>query len=160
MKNLLKELDKLSESIDKQLRETVDELATVALNNVELAIAMTQTINKNSIEIQNYKIDIVEQAFAGRRKKFYNIVDTEINETIHTDLALFETALALVKSHIKGLSGTIIELEMHDMEYCNALYEVYMYKNKPSLINDIALAKIDNSKRKLSEAKQKIIKKL
>ena len=160
MKNLLKELDNLSYKIDKQLRETVDELATVALKDVELAIAMSQSVTENSIEVHTYRIDIVEHSFAGRTKKFYNIVDTEINEIIHEELALFETALALVKSHIKGLSSVITELEKHDMDYRNALYEVYMYKNKPTMITDIALAKIDNAKRKVFESKQKIIKKL
>lgn len=160
MKDLLKELDKLSHAIDKQLRETVDDLAKDALKDVELAIAMTQTVKENSIEVQNYRIDIVEHDFAGRKKKFYNIVDTELNETLQEELGLFETALAMTKSYMLGKINTIKELEIHDMEYCNALYEVYMHKNKKHLSEDISLAKIDNATRKLTEAKQKIIRKL
>ena len=160
MRDLLKELDKLSHAIDKQLRETVDDLAKEALKDVELAIAMTQTVTENSLEVQNYRIDIVEHEFAGRKKKFYNIIDTEINETLQTELGLFETALAMVKAYMLGKSNTIQELENHDMEYCNALYEVYMHKNKKYVLEDISLAKIDNATRKLQEAKQKIIRKL
>jgi hypothetical protein len=160
MKDLLKELDKLSHAIDKQLRETVDDLAKEALKDVELAIAMTQTVKENSVEVQNYRIDIVEHEFAGRKKKFYNIIDTEINETLQEELGLFETALAMTKAYILGKVNTIAELETHDMEYCNALYEVYMHKSKTHLSEDISLAKIDNATRKLKEAKQKIIRKL
>jgi len=116
MKDLLKELNKLSYAIDKQLRETVDDLAKEALKDVELAIAMTQTVTENSLEVQNYRIE--------------------------------------------GKSNTIQELENHDMEYCNALYEVYMHKNNKYVLEDISLAKIDNATRKLQEAKQKIIRKL
>jgi len=160
MKDLLKELDKLSHVIDKQLREAVDDLAKEALKDVELSIAMTQVVTENSIEVQNYRVDIVEHDFAGRKKKFYNIIDTEINETLQTELGLFETALAMVKAYMLGKSNTILELEKHDLDYCNALYEVYMYKNKPYLSEDISLAKIDNATRKLQEAKRKIIRKL
>jgi ACT domain-containing protein len=160
MKNLINKFSKISHIIDKQLHDTVDDLAKIAITDVELAIAMNQVINENSLEVHNYKVEIVERRFADRNKKFYNIIDTEINETLQNELALFETALAMIKAYMLGKASAILELEAHDMEYRNALYEVYMYKNRNFLSEEIILAKVDHAKQRLSDAKQKIIRKL
>ena len=55
-----------------------------------------------------------------------------------------------------------IDIEKADMEYNNALYEVYMFKSKAKdrFNEDVMLAKMSNAKRKMAEAKSKIMQKL
>ena len=63
---------------------------------------------------------------------------------------------------MKNQNNRVKELEKADMEYNNALYEVYMFKSKAkSRFNeDVMLAKMSNAKRKLAQAKSKILEKL
>ena len=117
-------------------------------------------VNENSVSIQNYRIDIVLLPFAGKQKRFYNIVEDE--KIIHRELALFETAMGIVKNLMLGKNAKVKDLEKLDVEYNNSLYEVYMYKTKAkkSINEDVMLAKMSQAQHKLSEAKSKILQKL
>jgi len=148
-------LNKL-ENVDKTTRI----IAERAEKDVELNMAINQQFTESSVSVQNYRIDIVLQSFAGRQKKFYNVV--EGNQILYKELALFETAMGLVKKLMTGKSGSD-NLVRYDTDYCNNLYEVYMHNNrikKGSINEDVALAKLDRAKQKMYEAKNKILKKL
>ena len=64
MFDILNKLDK----VDKTTRMVAEN----AENDVELKMAITQNITETSISVQNYRIDIVLQEFAGKQKRFYN----------------------------------------------------------------------------------------
>jgi hypothetical protein len=148
-------LNKL-ENVDKTTRI----IAERAEKDVELNMAINQQFNESSVSVQNYRIDIVLQSFAGRQKKFYNVV--EGNQILYKELALFETAMGVVKKLMTGKSGSD-DLVRYDTDYCNNLYEVYMHNSriKTGKINeDVAHAKLDRAKQKMYEAKNKILKKL
>ena len=151
----------LKEILLQQVEETSQALNEAANSDVNLKVAMTQTVTPDSITIQNYRIDIISEEFAGRKKNFYNIVEN--NEVIHRDLALFETAMSIVKRYIAHNGSNIDALEKLDMEYCNALYETWMHQSrakKGGINEDIALAKAGAAKSKVAEAKRKIMKRL
>lgn len=153
MFDILNKLDK----VDKTTRMVAEN----AEHDVELKMAITQKVNENSISVQNYRIDIVLQEFAGRQKKFYNIVEGDL--ILHRELALFETAMGVVKKLMTNKNGGIDDLVNFDKEYANNLYEVYMHNSriKTGKINeDVAQAKLDRAKQKMYEAKNKILKKL
>lgn len=152
MFNILSKL----ENVDKTTRI----IAERAEKDVELNMAINQQFNESSVSVQNYRIDIVLQSFAGRQKKFYNVV--EGNQILYKELALFETAMGVVKKLMTGKSGSD-DLVRYDTDYCNNLYEVYMHNSrikKGSINEDVAQAKLDRAKQKMYEAKNKILKKL
>lgn len=136
-------------------------VAERADKDIDLKVAINSKVTENSVSVQNYRIDIVLQEFAGKQKKFYNIV--EGNKIIHQELALFETAMGVVKNLMGNKSSKVTELVRYDYDYANSLYEVYTHNSriKSGKINeDIAVAKLSNSKEKMQQAKNKILQKL
>ncbi len=131
-----------------------------AKNNVDLRVAMTQQTQENSVSVGQYRIEITQEQFATKRKNFYNIY--EHNELVFKDIALFESAMGIVKNLMSNKNQKVNEIEKADMAYNNALYEVYMFKSKAKSNHneDVMLAKMSNAKRKMAEAKAKIMQKL
>jgi hypothetical protein len=158
-------LSKLQGANPRMMNEKVEIAATdlmeAAERDVDLQVAMTSTIDESSVTVQNYRIDIVLNEFAGREKRFYNVVETSTNKIIHQELALFETAMGIVKKYMTGKSG-VKELEHYDTQYTTALHEVWTHnaRAKRGINEDIALAKADAAKIKVAEAKRKIMKRL
>lgn len=142
------------------VEQTTKIIAERANSDMDLQMAITQKVTENSISVQNYRIDIVLLPFAGKQKRFYNIV--EGNTIIHQELALFETAMGIVKNLMLGKQQRVTELEKLDVEYNNSLYEVYMFKTKAkkSINEDVMIAKMSQAQTKLYDAKNKILQKL
>lgn len=153
MLNILSKL----ENVDKTTRIVAER----AENDIDLNVALNHRIDENSVSIQNYRVDIVLQPFAGRQKKFYNIVEGDL--ILHRELALFETAMGIVKNLMQNKNNKVHDLVRYDEIYTNNLYEVYMHTSrikKGSINEDIAVAKLDKAKQKMLEAKNKILRKL
>jgi len=140
--------------------KTSKKLNERAEKNVDLRVAMTQKTQDNSISVQQYKIDIEPKPFAGRQKNFYQIY--EHNELLFEDVALFESAMGIVKNLMTNKNKKVEDIERADIAYNNALYEVYMFKSriKTSVNEDVMLAKLSQAQNKLGEAKAKILQKL
>jgi hypothetical protein len=147
--------------VEAKFNAAAEELVESSKTDINLRVAMTQQVSESNVTVQNYRIDIVLNEFAGREKKFYNIVETKTNKIIHRELSLFETAMGIVKKYITGSNG-IEELEQYDTEYGNALYEVWTHHGrvKRGVNEDIAIAKADAAKQRVAEAKRKIMKRL
>jgi hypothetical protein len=148
-------LSKLN-SLDKATKLVAER----AENDIDLNVAINQTVSENSVSVQNYRIDITLQNFGGQQKRFYNIC--EDNNIIHKDIALFETAMGIVKNLILNKHAKVEDLLKADLDYNNALYEVYMYKTKArrAINEDVMLAKMSQAQNRLQNAKQQILKKL
>lgn len=142
------------------VNKTTQIVAERAEHDVDLQMAITQKVTENSVTVQNYKIDIVLQKFGNKQKRFYNIC--EGSNIIHREVALFETAMGIVKNLMLNKNQKVAELLNADLEYNNALYEVYMYKMKlkKALNEDVMLAKLSQAQKKLGEAKAKILRRL
>ena len=137
--------------------KTTKIVAERAERDIDLNVAINQKISENSVTVQNYRIDIVLQKFAGKQKRFYNIC--EDNKIIHKDIALFETAMGIVKNLMLDKHKKVEDLLKEDLNYNNALYEVYMYKTKAkkSINEDVMLAKTSAAQNRLHSAKGKIL---
>ena len=148
-------LSKLN-SVDK----TTKIVAERAEQDIDLNVAINQKITENSVSVQNYRIDIVLQKFGGKQKRFYNICEDK--QILHKDSALFETAMGIVKNLMLNKDSKVNDLVKADLEYNNALYEVYMYKMKArkSINEDVMLAKMSAAQNRLHTAKQNILRKL
>ena len=140
--------------------KTTKIVAERAEQDVDLNIAINQKITENSVSVQNYRIDIVLQKFADKQKRFYNICEDD--KILHKDIALFETAMGIVKNLMLNKNKKVEDLLKADLNYNNALYEVYMYKTKArkSINEDVMLAKMSQAQVRLQNAKQQILQKL
>lgn len=153
MKPRLYDIINTFDKTSKQLNERAD-------TDVDLRVAMTQKTEHNSISVQQYRIDVQSKLFAGHNKNFYYIY--EHNELLYADVALFESAMGIVKNLMRNKSQRVTEIEKADVSYNNALYEVYMYKTKAKkqINEDVMLAKLSQAQNRLHNAKQQILKKL
>tara|TARA_B100001094_G_C17940985_1_gene675585 strand:+ start:129 stop:590 length:462 start_codon:yes stop_codon:yes gene_type:complete len=153
MKPRLYDIINTFDKTSKQLNERAD-------TDVDLRVAMTQKTEHNSISVQQYRIDVQSKPFAGQNKNFYYIY--EHNELLYEDVALFESAMGIVKNLMRNKSQRVTEIEKADVSYNNALYEVYMYKTKAKkqINEDVMLAKLSQAQNRLHNAKQQILKKL
>ena len=152
MLNILKKL----QSVDK----TTKVVAERAERDIDLNLAINQKVTENSISVAKYRIDIVPRSFGQKKKRFYDIYES--NKLLHKDIALFETAMGVVKNLMLNKNQKVEDLIKLDMDYNNSLYEVFMYKSKAknAINEDIMLAKMSQAQNKLYSAKQNILQKL
>ena len=153
--NMLDILKKLH-GVDK----TTKVVAERAERDIDLNLAINQKVTENSISVAKYRIDIVPRSFGQKKKRFYDIYES--NKLLHKDIALFETAMGVVKNLMLNKNQKVEDLIKLDMDYNNSLYEVYMYKSKAktAINEDIMLAKMSQAQNKLYSAKQNILQKL
>jgi len=126
-------------------------------------IAATAVQTHDTIEIAGkYKIELVEKYVIDTvKKKFYNIKDST-DTLVHEDIALFESAMGIVKHLMfKNNTGKIEKIVRLDERYASYLAEAAMYKFKTITLTedykiDVALAKQGNAVSKLTSIKKQI----
>lgn len=150
---MLSILQKLDEATTQVTKEIVKE----SENDIELSAIDKQgnTVRVNNFEITMEKTTIVP----GIRKTFYNI--KEGDEIIHSDLALFETAMGIVKGLLFDNDSKVDRLLELDNRYASSLQEAATYKMKCKTIvesykHDIAMAKQGAAVSKMKEIKKQI----
>ena len=150
---MLSILQKLDEATTQVTKEIVKE----SENDIELSALDKQgnTVRVNNFEITMEKTTIVP----GIRKTFYNI--KEGDEIIHEELALFETAMGIVKGLLFDNSSKVERLLELDNRYASSLQEAATYKMKCKTIvenskHDIAMAKQGAAVSKMKEIKKQI----
>ncbi len=150
---MLSILQKLDEATTQVTKEIVKE----SENDIELSAIDKQgnTVRVNNFEITMEKTTIVP----GIRKTFYNIKDG--NEVIHKELALFETAMGIVKGLLFDNDSKVDRLLELDNRYASSLQEAATYKMKCKTIvesykHDIAMAKQGAAVSKMKEIKKQI----
>lgn len=150
---MLSILQKLDEATTKVTKEIVKE----SENDIELS-----AINKkgDTVSVNNYEITMEKTTIVpGIRKTFYNIKDG--NEVIHKELALFETAMGIVKGLLFDNNSKVERLLELDNRYASTLQEAATYKMKCKTIvesykHDIAMAKQGAAVSKMKEIKKQI----
>jgi hypothetical protein len=150
---MLSILQKLDEATTKVTKEIVKE----SENDIELSALDKKgdTITVNDYQITMEKTTIVP----GIRKTFYNI--KEGNEIIHKELALFETAMGIIKGLLFDNDSKVNRLLELDNRYASTLQEAATYKMKCKTIvesykHDIAMAKQGAAVSKMKEIKKQI----
>lgn len=150
---MLKILQKLDEATTQVTKEIVKE----SENDIELS-----AINKkgDTVTVNNYEITMEKTTIVpGIRKTFYNIKDGD--KTIYSELALFETAMGIVKGLLFDNSSKVERLLELDNRYASSLQEAATYKMKCKTIvevykHDIAMAKQGAAVSKMKEIKKQI----
>ena len=150
---MLSILQKLDEATTQVTKEIVKE----SQNDIELSAIDKKgdTVRVNNYEITMEKTTIVP----GIKKTFYNI--KEGDEIIHHELALFETAMGVVKGLLFNNDSKVNRLLELDNRYASSLQEAATYKMKCKTIvesskHDIAMAKQGAAVYKMKEIKKQI----
>lgn len=150
---MLSILQKLDEATTQVTKEIVKE----SEHDIELSAIDKKgdTVTVNNYEITMEKTTIVP----GIRKTFYNI--KEGDEIIHKELALFETAMGIVKGLLFDNDSKVNRLLELDNRYASSLQEAATYKMKCKTIvesskHDIAMAKQGAAVYKMKEIKKQI----
>ena len=150
---MLSILQKLDEATTQVTKEIVKE----SENDIELSAIDKKgdTVRVNNYEITMEKTTIVP----GIKKTFYNI--KEGDEIIHKELALFETAMGIVKGLLFDNYSKVDRLLELDNRYASSLQEAATYKMKCKTIvesskHDIAMAKQGAAVYKMKEIKKQI----
>jgi hypothetical protein len=150
---MLSILQKLDEATTQVTKEIVKE----SEHDIELSAIDKKgdTVTVNNYEITMEKTTIVP----GIRKTFYNI--KEGDEIIHKELALFETAMGIVKGLLFDNDSKVNRLLELDNRYASSLQEAATYKMKCKTIvenskHDIAMAKQGAAVCKMKEIKKQI----
>ena len=150
---MLSILQKLDEATTQVTKEIVKE----SEHDIELSAIDKKgdTVRVNNYEITMEKTTIVP----GIKKTFYNI--KEGDEIIHSELALFETAMGVVKGLLFNNDSKVNRLLELDNRYASSLQEAATYKMKCKTIvesskHDIAMAKQGAAVYKMKEIKKQI----
>ena len=150
---MLSILQKLDEATTQVTKDIVKE----SENDIELSAIDKKgdTVRVNNYEITMEKTTIVP----GIKKTFYNI--KEGDEIIHHELALFETAMGVVKGLLFNNDSKVNRLLELDNRYASSLQEAATYKMKCKTIvesskHDIAMAKQGAAVSKMKEIKKQI----
>ena len=150
---MLSILQKLDEATTQVTKEIVKE----SENDIELS-----AIDKkgDTVRVNNYEITMEKTIIVpGIKKTFYNI--KEGDEIIHKELALFETAMGIVKGLLFDNDSKVNRLLELDNRYASSLQEAATYKMKCKTIvesskHDIAMAKQGAAVCKMKEIKKQI----
>jgi len=150
---MLSILQKLDEATTQVTKEIVKE----SENDIELS-----AIDKkgDTVRVNNYEITMEKTIIVpGIKKTFYNI--KEGDEIIHSELALFETAMGVVKGLLFDNDSKVNRLLELDNRYASSLQEAATYKMKCKTIvesskHDIAMAKQGAAVYKMKEIKKQI----
>lgn len=121
-------------------------------------VVATGAIQQDTVSMGDYRLTMEKQSIAkGISKKFYHI---DCNgERIHENVALFESAMLIMKGLLEGEDVSKI-VELDDM-YCGALQEAAHYKAKSKRVTesfdfDLAQAKQQTAVQRMSKLKKQI----
>ena len=130
--------------------------------NAEPMLVESSSTKQMAVGVGQYNVEIIEGMVANKyKKKYYTI--TEGDRAIYSELALFESAMAIVKHLTHGTRGDrVSEIAKLDEQYSQQLYEAATHKQKAQLLEsvqaDVAAAKHSVAVGKMSAIKKKIKK--
>lgn len=150
-------LHKLEEATQKAANKVIAE----AEHDTSVLTAVATKKNNNISIDGNYNIELVQKyVIDGVKKKYYNIKDAEGN-TLYEDIALFESAMGIVKHLMFEKSHKVEEIARLDERYAGYLTEAAMYKQRSMTSKDVnrvdvAVAKQGSAISKMGSIKKQI----
>ena len=150
-------LGKLNEATDKVVAQT----ESPTPNNIMARTSRTST----GLEMMNYKINISEEQWGKRTKKWYTIVDTQTGETLHEDLTLFESAVGIVYALLNSRPSQADTIATLDQRYRSKLSECAHYKQLAARATedfklDLYETKFEDNKARAKAVRNEIRKKV
>lgn len=155
------------EKLEKSTRKTAGNLVEAGDRSTELKMAMNTSRSNAGVSVAGFEIVVEKQKIENITKNFYSVKQNNTGEMLYNDLALFESAMSIVKRlMLNKLTNEINRIVEMDKQYTSHLLESYDYKRK--LTNqklteakvDVYEAKAGLANEKMRIAKQKILKTL
>jgi len=113
-------LGKLNEAADRVVEKT---------ENTQMSSIMARTSKTaTGLEMMNYKINITEEQWGKRVKKWYAIQDTDTGDTLYEDICLFESAFGIVHAMLNSKPSRATSIAELDARYRSKLSECAYYK--------------------------------
>ena len=145
----------------------LQEATTTAASNLVIKEEKVSTLKpidlESAVSIKDFKVVLEDTVLHGFKKTYYTVM--EGNESLYKDIALFETAMGVVKELLKDNcnDSKIERLLSFDEKYSGQLTEAAMYKRKmktvtESIKQDIYSAKHGNATEKMRQLKAQIKK--
>ena len=157
-KEMYKILQKLDEATTNATKKVITD--EDAESSMLRAVALKENDNINIDG--NYSVEIVQKyVIDGVKKKYYNVRDAEGN-ILYEDVALFESAMGIVKHLMSEKTGhKVEEIAKLDERYAGYLTEAAMYKKKSMTTTDVyrvdvAVAKQGNAIQRMGSIKNQI----
>ena len=155
------------EKLEKSTRKTAENLVEASDGNTELKMAMNTSRSNTGVSVAGFEIVVEKQKLENITKNFYSIKQNNTKEILYKDLALFETAMSIVKRlMLDKLTTDIDRIVDIDKQYTAHLIESYDYKRRlksktlTEAKADVYEAKAGLANEKMRIAKQKILKTL
>jgi len=145
----------------------LQEATTSAASNLVIKEEKVPTLEpidlESAVSIKDFKVVLEDTVLHGFKKTYYSVM--EGNECLYKDIALFETAMGVVKELLKdNCNDTKIDrILSFDEKYSSQLTEAAMYKRKMKMVTestkqDIYSAKHGNATEKMRQIKAQIKK--
>ena len=157
-KAMYKILQKLDEATTNATKKAITEEDTESSMLTAVALKENDNITING----NYNVEIVQKyVIDGVKKKYYNVKDAEGN-VLYEDVALFESAMGIVKHLMFGKTEhKVDQIAKLDERYAGYLTEAAMYKQKSMTLTesyktDVYVAKQGNAIQKMANCKKQI----
>jgi hypothetical protein len=151
-------LQKLDEATTNATKKVITEEDTDSSMLTAVALKENDNITING----NYNVEIVQKyVIDGVKKKYYNVKDADGN-VLYEDVALFESAMGIVKHLMFDKAPhKVDEIARLDERYAGYLTEAAMYKQKSMGITetyktDVFVAKQGNAIQKMANCKKQI----
>lgn len=150
---MLKILQKLDEATTKATEEVIQE------SHEDITLSAV-TKKGNTVKVGDFEVVLEKSTLVpGMSKTFYNI--KQGNETVYSQIALFETAMGIVKGLLFGKDTKVEKLLDLDNRYASALAEAATFKLKCKTLTesnkvDIAMAKQGSALQKMKSIKNQI----
>ena len=152
-KGMLNILQKLEEATTTATKEVIND-------SRHDASLLSGAKKGNTVAVGGYEV-VLEKASVvpGIKKTFYNI--KKGNETLYSQVALFETAMGIVKGLLFGNTSNIDKLLDLDNRYASNLAEAAMFRVKSKQLKegyklDIAITKQQTAVAKMGNLKKQI----
>lgn len=147
-------LSKLDQATNKVATEKFQEAKT----NVSLS---TATMVDDTVTVGKYNVVLEKKNIITGIKKTYYKVTNHSGDTLYEDIALFETAMGIVKGLLFNKTQKVHQLVELDARYGSYVAESAIYKHKAKTLTeshkqDVALAKQTQAVSKMMAIKKQI----
>lgn len=156
----------LVEKFNQVTTKSAHDLIERSKTDAEIAVALTTEKTDRGIRIGDYEIVVERHDCSGLKRNYYTILDNEDNSVVYTDIAMFETAMSIVKRLTLGKNTFKCDIVAKlDEEYDRYLLEAYGYKyrlkkNLDTVKRDVYEAKYSNAMAKVKDTRERILKTL
>jgi len=118
-----------------------EQTRTVIAENSDIRTKQLASTEETStgVKIANYVVNIAEHDTGHGVRNTYSIYDTTTHQEIYSDLALYESVMAITKQLLKSGSVAFIKcnaIAKLDADYAKNLYEAMAYKQRIKATQD------------------------